>query len=378
MSNNNRLLSLLIRNKFHLGFVIKTYHYMYEYILGYTKNNLILNLNFTYYTFKQSFFFIISAISFNLKFLIIGDFNFLLKQLFNKKTFTLNCFNIWGFEKWSPGFLTNFEIIRKFLILRLTKKQVFHEEQVFELKEMRDSIAKWKFTYFLNNYLIKLIAQFNTFDYNTKISLLSLIKKNNYVLTFLMNTKLNSKITRSMVLSYKQEQVKLLLLLKHKNLIFKYYESIKFYQYNFFLSLRNKLIFNNKLNRRLLEVWDSSQILIAHELLNEQEKLHYYLYQKLNLEDISTKPRILLVFNAHKYQKSIYEAYRNKIPVIAIVNSQCTTDLLNKITYIIPTNLTTFDGYIFMSRLFLKIFKIGRKKYLFNLVNNNYNYGFQK
>lgn len=84
-----------------------------------------------------------------------------------------------------------------------------------------------------------------------------------------------------------------------------------------------------------------------------------------NLEESKVKhliffPKVILLLNPEEDKKILHEAFLANIPVIGIVDSNCSTDVLEKLTYSIPANIHSIKSIYFFTNFFIKSFLYAR------------------
>lgn len=80
-------------------------------------------------------------------------------------------------------------------------------------------------------------------------------------------------------------------------------------------------------------------------------------------------PDILFLLNPEKNQSILNEAYLMGIPIIGIVNSNCTKPVLKKLTYVIPGNNRSLQSAFFFVTFLSKAVFFGRLKRLNSILS---------
>lgn len=91
-------------------------------------------------------------------------------------------------------------------------------------------------------------------------------------------------------------------------------------------------------------------------------KRHFLKFKADHFYKIKTSPKIIIVLNPSKHERLIYEAFKAKKVIIAIVDSNCSSSLLSKITYAIPGNNVSMESQFCFVQFFLQAIKVGRQR----------------
>lgn len=94
-----------------------------------------------------------------------------------------------------------------------------------------------------------------------------------------------------------------------------------------------------------------------------------------NFKVLTKLPDVLILLNPVICENILNEGYSLGIPIIGIIDLNCTKKILQKITYAIPGNNTSFQSIFFFTIFFSKIYFFSRlkklKKYQLHLAKKN-------